>query len=58
MKKKIVFREQVSITIKTQYEAFILAQTARGVSAATIKSYHYAPKAAGSFDPFDVKAIL
>ena len=40
MKKKIVFREQVSATVKAQYEAFILAQTARGVSAATIKSYH------------------
>lgn len=40
MKKKIVFREQVSTTVKAQYEAFILAQTARGVSAATIKSYH------------------
>ena len=40
MKQKINMNEQVGTSLKAVYESFIISQTSKGVSDATIKNYH------------------
>ena len=40
MKRKIDMRDQVGTSLKTVYETFIISQSSKGVSEATIKNYH------------------